>query len=215
MSRAVFIQNRAASKREAILAAARNRFSTDGYARSSTESIARDAQVSTATLYRQFPTKLDLFASVLSDGIGDFEGRLRAMKAQDPRDRFRELAHAYGELLDQPDTAGVMRAILSAASTSPEVAHVFYERIKAVVAGAFYAAVIDLSNDGQLALPPDPAVPVGQLMGMIEHATLWRRMLSTHDAKVAVANMVDDAIETFWARWEYSGNDATRRLSAE
>jgi TetR/AcrR family transcriptional regulator, regulator of autoinduction and epiphytic fitness len=201
MSRAAFIQNRAASKREAILAAARNRFATDGYARSSTESIARDAQVSTATLYRQFPTKLDLFACVLSDGISDFENRLRSMKSHSPRDRLKELAHAYGALLDQPDTAGVMRAIFSAASTSPEVAHVFYERIKAVVAGAFYAAVVDLSDDGQLALPPDPAVPIGQLMGMIEHATLWRRMLSTDDAKVDVGNKVDDAIETFWSRW--------------
>jgi AefR-like transcriptional repressor, C-terminal domain len=113
------------------------------------------------------------------------------MKAQEPRDRLRKLTHAYGALLDQPDTAGVMRAILSAASTSPEVAHVFYERIKAVVAGAFYAAVVDLSDNGQLALPPDPAVPVGQLMGMIEHATLWRRMLSTHDANVDVRNKAD------------------------
>jgi TetR/AcrR family transcriptional regulator, regulator of autoinduction and epiphytic fitness len=201
MTRQAFIQNRAAAKREAILIVARNRFAIDGYARSSTESIARDAQVSTATLYRQFPTKLDLFASVLTDGVSDFESRLRTMKSENPRDRLTELAHAYGELLDQPETAGVMRAILSAASTSPEVAHVFYERIKAVVAGAFFTTVIALNDDGELALPDDPAVPVGQIMGMIEHATLWRRMLSANDAKVAVGSLVDEAIKTFWARW--------------
>jgi TetR/AcrR family transcriptional regulator, regulator of autoinduction and epiphytic fitness len=201
MSRDAFIKNRAAEKREAILVAARQRFAVEGYERSSTEKIARDAQVSTATLFRQFPTKLDLFAAVLSDGIGDFEDQMKIAKGADLSKRLNVLAHAYGRLLDQPNTAGVMRAILSAAPTSPEIAATFYDKVKLVVGGAFFETIAKLAEQGILREKPDLSIAAGQLMGMIEHATLWRRMLSGKDATEDTSPQIDAALQTFWTRW--------------
>jgi TetR/AcrR family transcriptional regulator, regulator of autoinduction and epiphytic fitness len=201
MSRDTFIKNRAAEKREAILAAARQWFADEGYERSSTEKIARDAQVSTATLFRQFPTKLDLFAAVLSDGIGDFEDQMRIAKTADLSNRLGVLAHGYGQLLDQPNTAGVMRAILSAAPTSPEIARTFYDKVKLVVGGAFFETIAELASAGMLCEKPDLPIAAGQLMGMIEHATLWRRMLSGKDAAEDTTPQIAAALQTFWARW--------------
>jgi TetR/AcrR family transcriptional regulator, regulator of autoinduction and epiphytic fitness len=201
MSREDFIKTRAAAKRADILSAARARFARDGYERASTEKIAGDARVSTATLFRQFPTKLDLFSAVMSDGLGAFDTRLAEASALPPLERLTVLAHAYGQLLDQPETAGIMRAILAAAPTSPDVAAAFYERVKSVIAGSFQETASQLHVAGLLVLPDGPAVPVGQLMGMIEHVTLWRRMLSSDPVKVQIAPLVDAALDSFWTKW--------------
>jgi AcrR family transcriptional regulator len=56
--------------RDAILAAARDLFETDGiYA--PLDCIATMAGVGNATLYRNFPTRNDLLAAVIEDGIGE------------------------------------------------------------------------------------------------------------------------------------------------
>ena len=52
---------RAATKRAAILDAAEESFRKEGFARTSMEAVANNARVSTATLYRYFPAKPELF----------------------------------------------------------------------------------------------------------------------------------------------------------
>lgn len=49
--------------REAILAAARDRFATEGYERASIAVIARDARVDPSTVEQYYATKADLFAA--------------------------------------------------------------------------------------------------------------------------------------------------------
>jgi AcrR family transcriptional regulator len=56
------------AKRRAIIEAARTVFGRLGYVRAGTDAIAAAANVSTRTLYNHFPTKLDLFTTVLVEG---------------------------------------------------------------------------------------------------------------------------------------------------
>src|SRR5882757_5978684 len=56
------------ANRRAIIDAARAVFGRLGYIRTSTDAIAAEANVSTRTLYNHFPTKLDLFTTVLVEG---------------------------------------------------------------------------------------------------------------------------------------------------
>jgi AcrR family transcriptional regulator len=56
------------AKRRAIIDAARAVFGRLGYVRAGTDAIAAEANVSTRTLYNHFPTKLDLFTTVLVEG---------------------------------------------------------------------------------------------------------------------------------------------------
>jgi hypothetical protein len=56
------------------------------------------------------------------------------------------------------------------------VAAVFYDAAKRVIAGAFATAMDEAMREGLLR-PVEPAEPAAHLMGMIEHATLWRRLL--------------------------------------
>jgi len=56
------------ANRRAIIDAARAVFGRLGYVRAGTDAIAAEANVSTRTLYNHFPTKLDLFTTVLVEG---------------------------------------------------------------------------------------------------------------------------------------------------
>ena len=52
-------------KRQAILRGALSVFARDGYSRASIDSIAKEAEVSTRTLYNHFADKADLFRNVI------------------------------------------------------------------------------------------------------------------------------------------------------
>jgi AcrR family transcriptional regulator len=124
----------ARATREAIVQAALRRFVADGYAGTTIEAIAGDADVSAATVYGTFGSKPALLsaaadASVRGEdedlplaerdwvkglaALPDTGGRLRAM--------FAELRVVYER------TAGIGRVVEEAASTDPEIAELARE----------------------------------------------------------------------------------------
>ena len=58
--------------RKIIYEAARHEFAANGFAATSTETVARRAGVSTKTLYRIVPNKAALFEGVVSDRLDSF-----------------------------------------------------------------------------------------------------------------------------------------------
>lgn len=201
-----------AAKREAILAAAARRFAQDGLDRASVETIASEAEVSTATLYRQFPSKLDLFAAVLSERVAEFGEVLQAPGDEDARARIERLARRYARLIDEPQAAGVLRAAFAAAPSTPKIAALFFENVKAAVAGAFHAAVAAGVAGRILRRTKDPAQPGGHLMGMIEHAILWRRLLAGGDGERPPDAIAADALDTFWRAYGLDAPPAKRAV---
>ena len=61
------------SKEEEILEAARNRFAHYGFSKVTMEEIASDVEMGKASLYYYFPTKEDLFRSVISQEINELQ----------------------------------------------------------------------------------------------------------------------------------------------
>ncbi|MEQ9529475.1 MAG: helix-turn-helix domain-containing protein, partial [Parvibaculaceae bacterium] len=64
-------------KQASILVAARDNFLKNGYSRAGMAEIARDADVSTATLYKHFASKEALFSAVVRNvarSTGDYSG---------------------------------------------------------------------------------------------------------------------------------------------
>jgi TetR/AcrR family transcriptional regulator, regulator of autoinduction and epiphytic fitness len=210
MSREDFIVRRAAAKRASVLAAARIRFASDGLDGANVERIAQDAGVSTATLYRQFPSKIALFEAALAQGLTEFEDRLGAGATLTPRARIANLAHAYAALLEDPVNAGMLRAVFAAAPVSPEVTRIFYERVKSVIAGAFNQAVEAAIEAGLVVRARQPIPPGGHLMGVIEHASIWRRMLTGEDGEHPPAAIAEVALRTFWAAFGTPKSTRTR-----
>lgn len=111
MTLAAFREERAAQKRRAILDAARNLFGTQGLAAVSMATLAAAAGVSTATLYRHFEAKEDVFACVIDELVAAFSGEADASAATG--DGLYRLAQRYTRLLSDPVVLGLLRALIA------------------------------------------------------------------------------------------------------
>jgi AcrR family transcriptional regulator len=78
----------AQQRRDRLIAAAQREFAARGVA-ASLERIARDADVAIGTLYRHFPTRLDLLLAAFEPRLREFtEGSKRALEIDDPWEGF-------------------------------------------------------------------------------------------------------------------------------
>lgn len=79
-------QREAAERREVILAAAKKRFWTHGYAGTTMPQIADDAELAPGTLYLYFPSKSALYAELLCEGYEVLRRRLEEALESMPAD---------------------------------------------------------------------------------------------------------------------------------
>ena len=78
----------ARERRDKLIAAAQREFAAHGVD-ASLEKIARDAGVAIGTLYRHFPTRLDLLLAALEPRLQEFlDGAAKAMEMDDPWEGF-------------------------------------------------------------------------------------------------------------------------------
>jgi AcrR family transcriptional regulator len=78
----------AQERHDRLLAAARREFAARGVD-ASLEAIARDADVAIGTLYRHFPTRLDLLLAALAPRLQEFsDGSKKALEIGDPWEGF-------------------------------------------------------------------------------------------------------------------------------
>lgn len=109
-------------RRQQVLAAALQVFSTAGYHAASMDEIAEHAGVSKPVLYQHFPGKLDLYLALLDAGIDELEaaakGALRS--TTDNRQRVSRMVQAYFAFVEEP--AGAFRLVFeSDLSNEPQV----------------------------------------------------------------------------------------------
>jgi len=78
----------ARERRDKLIAAAQAEFAAHGVD-ASLEKIAREAGVAIGTLYRHFPTRLDLLMAAFRPRVQEFlDGAAKALEAEDPWDGF-------------------------------------------------------------------------------------------------------------------------------
>jgi AcrR family transcriptional regulator len=113
-------------KREAILHAARKVFARMGFARSTIDAIAAEANVSTRTLYKHFRNKDELFATVLEASASavadDYEASVRAgvNAAETLSERLTVLARAATkQALGHPEHFAMIRQITNETAHFP------------------------------------------------------------------------------------------------
>lgn len=103
----------AGARRELILAAATGAFAEQGYAATTTDTVAREAGVSQPYVVRMFGTKLQLFVEVFEHAAERItEAFARELDAQpfdaDEPDDWTRLGHAYKELVEDRNFLLVM-----------------------------------------------------------------------------------------------------------
>lgn len=161
------------TKRAAILTAARENFLKGGYSRAAMAEIARDADVSTATLYKHFASKEALFTAVVEavyenigdPGLGNIEGATA-------REVLTRICAIYARQQFEGEMNGILRIVIAEVPSSPELARGVFERGVTARYEQFRAALDALVARGDLK-PHDTATAVRMLGGMVKEFVVW------------------------------------------
>lgn len=201
----------AREKRTAILDAAFRLFLEEGYERTSVDKVAARAHVSSATLYKHFPAKTDLFAAVMERVWAEGAAlELPSPKAGDPRLGLTQLATEYASFLMRPDGVPFFRMIIAEVERFPELGEQLYLRGKKPWLDRVTSYLATEHKAGRLKVP-DTHMAARQLAGMINDIIFWPRFLVKGLAvsEAEAGRVVEEAVETLLAR--YAPRDRGRR----
>lgn len=201
-------ERRSESKRREILSAARALFITVGYADTGMEVVARQAGVSTATLYAHFPSKADLFQTTVDDLIADLAEDLKSVetRAKDARARLASFADGYARFCNNPDTRAVLRMVCAERHKFAEAAETLRRRTRSEIGNALIEMIAELAERGDLEVDR-PSWAASQLLGLIEHSTLLYGLVNGDGEQVErpAGIVADEAVATFLARYGVRG----------
>lgn len=192
----------AAANRSAILDAAAGLFLEFGYDRTSLARVAESAGVSRATLFKQFPTKAELFeATVLAAGDAS-DGELVDPPSGDFRAGLVVLGLAYAELLSRPRMADLIRAVIAESPRFPELRERTFDFGTLPVLAALRRYLL-AENAAGTADVDDPDVAAAQFLGMIATVVFWPRLVHGNWSlsEDETFQVVDEAARTIVARY--------------
>lgn len=169
-------QRVAGEKRAAIIAAATSLFLERGYAETSLARIAEAAGVSTATLFKQFPTKAELFAAMVVQYWQPSGADPQAPVIGDPEAGLQMLGNRYVELMSRDEMVALFRIVIAEAPRFPDLAESqftlgkapFFDSVKGYLAAEHAAGTLDCV---------DPELAATQFLGMISNFAFWPRLL--------------------------------------
>lgn len=186
----------AAANRAAILDAAADLFLESGYDRTSLARVAERAAVSRATLFKQFPTKAELFeATVLAAG-GSPDSEFADPPGNDLHAGLVALGVAYVELLTRPRMVGLIRTVIAESARFPELRERTFDfgTLPVLAALRRYLRAQDLEGT---------EVAATQFLGMIASAVFWPRLMhgTWSITEEETLRAVDEAALTIAARY--------------
>lgn len=178
-----------------------------GYAGTRIEPVAREANVSTATLYTYFTGKADLFEAVIDDAAVEFVQQMQFVKAASgsAREQLTLFAEAYGSFMADPFVRSIFRLVMAERPRFQEIAANFFEVGRKSFGTDLIEALKTMHRTGQLTVD-NPSWAAGQLMGMMEHPVFFVPLVTGDAIRIrrSVAEIASDAVDTFLARYGVS-----------
>lgn len=191
-------------KQDAILKAALAAFLELGYDRTTIDYVAQQAEVSTATLYKHFPSKADLFGGIMAqvwrtDQISSTPIPLELP----PCTALMAIGREYAQLLTHPTIQPLFRVIIAEAPRFPELGTELYHRGKEPFLKRLHVYFDAQVTAGNLVIE-DVAIATRQFLGMINDIIFWPRFLimDLTITEQEVENVIVNAVETFLARYK-------------
>jgi TetR/AcrR family transcriptional regulator, regulator of autoinduction and epiphytic fitness len=192
-------------KRTAAVDAAMELFLEQGYDRTSLAQVAKRADVSTATLFKRFPTKAALFEAIVEQ-FWQVEFKCEGpLPTGNPRAGLRKIGLEYSNRMRRPEMAAIYRLIISEATRFPDLGQMLFDKGKGPFLGwlkIYLQAEIDA---GTLTVPNVPQA-ARQFLATIAGQAFWPELLvpgcgGTDEEAVAV---VDEAVSLMLARYAAS-----------
>lgn len=192
-----------AEKRAAVLDAAIELFLSKSYASTSLEEVARRAGVSSATVYKHFPTKAALFGGIMQRLWANDSDRPEPMPAAgNPHAGLLEIGKAYSDLLSEQRTVDLFRVVTAEAPRFPEIGRELYALGKKPYLDRLHSYLAGEAGRGTLTIDDIP-MAARQFLGMINDVVFWPRLLVPElvlsDAERET--VVGEAVQTMMARY--------------
>jgi TetR/AcrR family transcriptional repressor of mexJK operon len=167
-----------AAKPRAILDAAAALFMRQGFAGTSMDAVAREANVSKATLYAHFAGKDALFAAVVARRCEAMakEAATRGDHERPPEETLPAVARAILEFFLSPETLALFRVVVAEATRSPGLAAAFFAA--GPLAGRQRLAdwIAEERRRGRLREHGTPEEAADRLLAMLS-GEMWKRAL--------------------------------------
>lgn len=157
----------------AILRAAKQHFLKFGYTAAGMAGIARDADVSTATLYKHFSSKEELFAAIVKDAAiatGDYSGAIRP--GDTARDVLYRLCRTYLAIQFDNKANALMRIVMAEVPGVPKLAADMYEVLGNRRNDSLMAVIDEMIRRGMLK-QHDSAFGARLGGGMLKEIFIW------------------------------------------
>jgi AcrR family transcriptional regulator len=153
--------------RAVIYDAARQEFSTRGFAAASIADVACRAGVSTKTLYRLIPNKTALFEAMVTDRMDRFVStvNLGACDGRSIESALQAALMLCADLVLDSEVIALQRIMLAESDKFPDIAEMFYEKAMQRTLGALAAWLEIQRKRGRIALD-DVQSAAGILLGM-------------------------------------------------
>lgn len=165
-----------ARNQQAILDAAAELFLEAGFEGTSLARVADSAGVSKATLFKQFPTKAQLFEATVLEAAFAPGTELGDLPSDDFRAGLVHLGRAYADVLARPRVAALMRMIIAELPRFPELRERTFDFGTLTVLQALrrYLREADAAGTADI---DDLDVVTTQFLGMIASAVFWPRLM--------------------------------------
>jgi AcrR family transcriptional regulator len=189
-------------KYDQVIAGAREIFMRDGFDGAGVDDIAREAQVSKATLYSYFPDKRQLFVEVAKGECRrQADAAVAEIDTDAPPARVLRLAGLHILRFNlSPYGLAVYRIAIAESSRFPDLGREFYESGPKVVEAALTTYFAEAIGRGDLAIA-DPKLAAHQFAELCK-ADLFRRHIygvQTSATPAEVDRVVDGAVALFLA----------------
>ena len=194
----------AEQKRQAILDAAATHFLAIGYERTTLEMVAKEASVSTATVYKHFSTKRDLFGGIM-ERVWETKVNAAELSTEDaePETTLTAIGWEYARLLREPQIEALTRVIIAEAPRFPELGEELYRRGKEPYLNQLHVYLQREIEQHRYQIQDVP-LAARQFLGMINDVIFWPRFLvmGLTISDVEVEHVVAEAVKTFLGRYK-------------
>ncbi|MCA3263246.1 MAG: TetR/AcrR family transcriptional regulator [Telmatospirillum sp.] len=185
-------------KRSEVLDAAVEEILEKGYAAATLAMIAERANVSTATVFKHFRTKAEIFGAIMRRVWGNEEESLPPeLEPGNPRAGLTAIGHDYAATVTDPKIRALFRVMIAEVPRFPELGQELYEKGKRPYLDRLRTYLEAEVAAGTLAIA-DLDLAVRQFLGMINDVIFWPHMLVVDLAETTadIDRVVDGAVET-------------------
>jgi TetR/AcrR family transcriptional regulator, mexJK operon transcriptional repressor len=197
-----------ASKRQAILDAARAVFLSGGYRGASMDEVAALAQVSKVTVYNHFSDKRSLFTAVITSAIDEAEQSTHSLvdrlgQSTDLAKDLRTFARQHIIEVTQPHLIQMRRMIIAEAARFPELARAWHRSGPERAHTTLAKQVKELGSRGLLEAS-DPLLAAQHLNYLILSVPVNEAMFTGRDKPYPRSQLyryADEAVRVFLAAY--------------